>query len=63
MKFYGSGTVCYPDTSRVIHDFEDGPFETINDIVIAHCKAIGLSTEPVKAPVEQKKKGVKNDVL
>ena len=55
MKFYGSGTVCYPGTSRVIHDFEDGPFETINDIVITHCKAIGLSTEPVKAPMARKK--------
>jgi hypothetical protein len=57
MKFYGSGTVCYPGTSRVIHDFEDGPFETINEVVITHCKAIGLATEPpVKKPLGRPRK-------
>lgn len=61
MKFHGSGTVNYPGTNRVVHDFEDGPFETDNELLIGHFKALGFSdAEPIVAPAEpvkQERKG------
>lgn len=46
MKFYGSGALCYPGTSRVVWDFEDGPFDTVNPEIIRHALAMGYSTKP-----------------
>lgn len=50
MKFYGHGALRYPGTKRVIHDFEDGPFSTVNPEIIRHALAMGFSTEPLPEP-------------
>ena len=34
MILYGSGTLTEKNSSRVIHDFIDGPYETVNQEVI-----------------------------
>lgn len=51
MKFYGEGVLRYPGTSRTVHDFEDGPFETLNADIIRHALNMGYSTEPQPEPV------------
>lgn len=51
MKFYGTGALRYPGTSRIVHDFEDGPFETYNQDIIRHALNMGYSTEPPPEPV------------
>jgi hypothetical protein len=51
MRFYGEGKVCYPYSGRVVWDFKDGPFGTLNPVLIAHCIKLGFSTV---APVETK---------
>ncbi len=49
MRFYGSGALRYPGTKRIVHDFDDGPFDTFNQEIIRHALAMGYSTTP---PVE-----------
>lgn len=51
MKFYGAGALLYPGTKRVIHDFEDGPFSTVNPEIIRHALAMGFTTEAPAAPI------------
>jgi hypothetical protein len=34
-----------------VHDFDDGPFETLNPEIIRHALAMGYSTEPLPEPV------------
>lgn len=51
MKFYGVGALRYPGTNRVIHDFEDGPFSTVNPEIIRHALAMGFSTVAPAAPL------------
>ena len=46
MKFYGAGVLRYPGSSRTVHDFEDGSFETLNPEIIRHALAMGYATEP-----------------
>jgi hypothetical protein len=43
MKIYGHGAFDYPGTSRVVWDFEDGPFDTVNPILIEEAKRRGYS--------------------
>lgn len=60
MKFYGPGVLLAPKSSRVVHDFEDGPFETLNPEIIEEAKRQGFSTEPPPPPApppEPVKKG------
>jgi hypothetical protein len=51
MKIYGSGLLLAPGTDRVVWDFTDGPFETVNGALIEAAKKQGFSldAEP-KAP-------------
>jgi hypothetical protein len=51
MKIYGAGALLYPGTKRVIHDFEDGPFSTVNPEIIRHALAMGFTTEAPAAPI------------
>jgi len=46
MTLHGSGTLCYPGTARVVHDFEDGPFDTYDPTLINHALAVGCANEP-----------------
>ncbi|MFA5165419.1 MAG: hypothetical protein WC481_07645 [Candidatus Omnitrophota bacterium] len=60
MKIYGEGQLRAPGTSRVIWDFEDGPFDTVNPVLIAEARRRGLSFEPpVAAPVIERRKPVR----
>lgn len=48
MKIYGVGVLTAPGTSRVIHDFVDGPFDTSNPALIAEAKRRGFGVgEPL----------------
>jgi hypothetical protein len=53
MTFYGSGVLRYPGSERTVHDFEDGPFETLNAEIIRHALNMGYSTEPPPEPVKR----------
>jgi len=59
MKIYGSGPFTAPGSSRVVWDFEDGPFDTVNPVLIEAAKRRGYSFEPPPAPpvVEKRKPG------
>jgi hypothetical protein len=46
MKIYGSGQLRYPGTSRVVWDFEDGPFDTVNPTLIDAARRRGYSFTP-----------------
>ena len=51
MKIYGVGQLKFPGTSRVVWDFEDGPFDTVNPVLIDEARRRGYSftpPEPVK---------------
>jgi hypothetical protein len=54
MTLHGSGTLCYPGTARVVHDFEDGPFDTYDPTLINHALAVGCANEPVTVKPVQK---------
>ncbi len=56
MTFYGHGALRYPGTKRVIHDFEDGPFSTVNPDLVRHALAMGFSTEPLADPEPERRK-------
>ena len=56
MTFYGSGILRYPGSSRAVHDFEDGPLETLNPEIIRHALAMGYSTEPLPDPEPERRK-------
>lgn len=46
MKIYGSGQLKYPGTSRIVWDFEDGPFDTVNETLIMEAKRRGFAFTP-----------------
>jgi hypothetical protein len=46
MKIYGVGVLTAPGSSRVIHDFVDGPFDTVNPVLIQEAKRRGYSFSP-----------------
>jgi hypothetical protein len=43
MKIYGVGLFLAPNSSRVVWDFVDGPFDTVNPILIQEAKRRGFS--------------------
>ncbi|MBE3040429.1 MAG: hypothetical protein IMZ62_16660 [Chloroflexi bacterium] len=52
MKIYGSGPFTAPGSSRVVWDFEDGPFDTVNPVLIEEAKRRGYSFTPPPPPPE-----------
>jgi len=57
MKIYGTGSFKAPGSSRVVWDFDDGPFDTVNPMLIAEAKRRGYSfTAPPPPPVREKRK-------
>lgn len=68
MKIYGAGTFTASNCSRVIWDFADGPFDTVNPVLIQEAKRRGYSfsplvtTKPKDTPKKRgrKPKGAKN---
>jgi hypothetical protein len=46
MKIYGVGVLHAPGTSRVVHDFIDGPFDTVNPVLIQEARRMGFSFTP-----------------
>ncbi len=51
MKIYGENFFRYPGTNRVVWDFEDGPFETMNPYLIEAAKKLGYRLGEPPAPV------------
>lgn len=43
MKIYGTGVLTAPGTQRIIWDFSDGPFDTVNEALIQEAKRRGFS--------------------
>lgn len=59
MKIYGKGVFQYRGCGRVIHDFTDGPFDTVNQAYIEEAKRQGLSLgKPLPVVVEEKKEEI-----
>ena len=46
MKIYGVGQFLAPNSSRVVWDFSDGPFDTVNPVMIQEAKRRGYSFTP-----------------
>jgi hypothetical protein len=46
MKIYGTGVLTALGTSRVVHDFVDGPFETVNPALLEEARRRGYSFSP-----------------
>ena len=57
MKIYGHGAFDYPGTSWVVWDFEDGPFDTVNQILIEEARRRGFSFTAPPPPPEPVKRG------
>jgi hypothetical protein len=55
MKIYGVGVFTAPGSSRVIHDFIDGPFDTVNPVLIQEAKRRGYSFSPPESEIETPK--------
>jgi hypothetical protein len=54
MKIYGTGVLMAPGSSRVIWDFSNGPYDTVNSILIGEAIRQGFSTtEPKPEMLEQ----------
>lgn len=70
MKIYGVSLFLAPNSSRVVWDFADGPFDTVNPVLIQEAKRRGYSFSPPSPESEEPKdtpkkrgrkpKGVKN---
>lgn len=43
MKIYGVGLFLAPNSSRVVWDFVDGPFDTVNPVLLQEAKKRGYS--------------------
>jgi hypothetical protein len=55
MLIYGIGSFKFPGTKRGVWDFEDGPLETSDPILVAEAKRRGYSFEaPSLEPVRRK---------
>jgi len=48
LKIYGEGILNYPGTHRVAWDFIDGPFDTVNPVLLQEAKRLGFSFNPPK---------------
>lgn len=46
MKIYGKGQLKAPGTGRIVWDFEDGPFDTVNPALIEEARRRGFAFEP-----------------
>jgi len=57
MKIYGIGVLMAPGSVRVVHDFADGPFETVNPAIIEEAKRRGFSIGEPPAEPEKRKPG------
>ena len=59
MRFYGSGVLRAPRSSRIVWDFADGSYDTDNPEIIGAAKAQGFSLEgpAPSAPPLPKKSG------
>lgn len=55
MKIYGVGLFLAPNSSRVIWDFSDGPFDTVNPVLLAEAKKRGYSFTPQIVDVNEKR--------
>lgn len=51
MKIYGAGTFTASNCSRVIWDFADGPFDTVNPVLIQQAKRQGYSFTPLEPAI------------
>lgn len=67
MKIYGTGYLKAPLTMRIVWDFANGPFDTVNPDLIQAAKKQGFSLTPPVEPVPKdtpkkrgKPKGAKN---
>lgn len=47
MKIYGIGLLLAPGTNRVVHDFTDGCYDTVNPVLLEAAKKQGFSFEPL----------------
>jgi len=47
MKIYGIGVLLSPGTNRVIHNFDNGEYETVNPIILKAAVKQGFSFEPL----------------
>jgi hypothetical protein len=52
MKIYGVGLFLAPGSHRVVWDFVDGPFDTVNPVLIQEAKKRGYSFSPPKESAE-----------
>lgn len=52
MKIYGSGTMKFPGSGKVLHDFADGPFETEDQGLIDAALKQGFSKDKSQVKVE-----------
>jgi hypothetical protein len=56
MKLFGVGQLTAKNTNRVVHDFVDGPFETVNQELIKWALECGCTdVEPITEKVEHKR--------
>jgi len=54
MKLFGVGQLTAKNTNRVVHDFVDGPFETVNQELIKWALECGFTdVEPEIKPIEE----------
>jgi hypothetical protein len=57
VEIYGTGVLTAPGSSRVIWDFSDGPFETVNQVLIAEARRKGFSIDVVPIVKEEQMGG------
>jgi hypothetical protein len=55
MMIYGTGLFLAPNSSRVVWDFIDGPFGTVNPVLIHHARRMGYSFTPLEPVTIEKK--------
>lgn len=65
MKIYGVGLFHAPNSSRVIWDFVDGPFDTVNPVLIMEAKKRGYSFSPpiIKNAIENMESIMKPEII
>jgi hypothetical protein len=58
MKIYGVGLFHAPGSSRVVWDFIDGPFDTVNPVLIQEAKKRGYSFTPIVHDIKEESKEI-----
>jgi hypothetical protein len=53
MKIYGVGIFHAPGSSRVVWDFIDGPFDTVNPVLVQEARKQGLSFSPIESNIPE----------